>query len=153
MRPRFHSWVRKIPWRSKWQSTPLFLPGLQRVGHDWATNTFSILTDDRLSCLVLGFPGGASGKEPACQCRRHKRCGFNPCVGKIPWRRKWKPTPVFLPGESHGHRSLGGYSPWGRTESDKTESDLALALASQLLNCEVRHHGNKALFSPDLFSS
>ena len=42
------------------------------------------------------FPGGASGKEPACQCRRHKRCGFNPWVGKIPWRRAWRPTPVIL---------------------------------------------------------
>ena len=43
---------------------------------------------------------GASGKEPICQCRRHKRLGFAPWVGKIPWRRKWQPTPVFLPGES-----------------------------------------------------
>ena len=49
----------------------------------------------------LGFPGGASGKEPACQCRRHKRRGFHPCVGKTPQRRAWQPTPVFLPGESH----------------------------------------------------
>ena len=39
--------------------------------------------------------------------------GFNPWVGKIPWRRKWQPTPVFLPGNSHGQRSLAGYSPWG----------------------------------------
>ena len=45
------------------------------------------------------------------QCRRH---GFDSWVGKIPWRRKWQPTPVFLPGESHGQRSLVGYSPWGR---------------------------------------
>ena len=48
-----------------------------------------------------GFPGGTSGKEPACQCRRHKRCGFYPWVRKIPWSREWQPTPVFLPGESH----------------------------------------------------
>ena len=48
-----------------------------------------------------GFPGGTTGKESACQCRRCKRCGFNPWVGKIPWRRKWQPTPVFLPRESH----------------------------------------------------
>ena len=46
---------------------------------------------------------------------------FNPWVGKSPWRRKWQPTPVFLPGESHGWRSLGGYSPRGRKESDTTE--------------------------------
>ena len=65
--------------------------------------------------------GRANGKEPACQCRRHKRHGFNPWLGKIPWRRKWQPTPVFLPGESHGQRSLVGYSPYDHKESDMTE--------------------------------
>ena len=50
---------------------------------------------------ILGFPGGASGKEPACQCQRPKRPGFDPSVGKIPWRRVWQPIPVFLPRESH----------------------------------------------------
>ena len=54
------------------------------------------------------LPGGASGIEPACQCRRHKRHRFSPWVRKIPWRRAWQPTPVFLPGESHGQRSLVG---------------------------------------------
>ena len=52
------------------------------------------------------FPNGASGKEPACQCRRHKRHRFSPWIGKISWRREWQPTPVFLLGESHGQRSL-----------------------------------------------
>ena len=47
-------------------------------------------------------------KESACQCRRCKRCGFDPWVGKIPWRRTWQPTPVVLPGESHGQRILAG---------------------------------------------
>ena len=50
------------------------------------------------------------GKEPTCQCRRH---GFDPWIRKIPWRREWQPTPVFLPGEPHGQRSLEGYSPQG----------------------------------------
>ena len=63
-------------------------------------------------------------KEPICQCRRHKIRGFNPWVGKIPWRRAWQPTAVFLPGESHGWRSLAGYSPWGRKESDPSEVTL-----------------------------
>ena len=45
-----------------------------------------------------GFPGGASGKESASQCRRYKTRGFDPCVGKVPWRRAWQPTPIFLPG-------------------------------------------------------
>ena len=67
-----------------------------------------------------GFPGGASGKEPAGQCRRHRRCRLGPWVGKIPWRRAWQPTPVFLPGESHGQRSLVSYNPWGHKESDTT---------------------------------
>ena len=51
----------------------------------------------------------------------HKRLGFNPWVGKIPWRGAWQPTPVFLPGESHGQRSLVGYRPWGCKELDMTE--------------------------------
>ena len=63
-----------------------------------------------------GFPGGAGGKDPACQCRRHKRRGFCPWAGKIPRRRAWQPTPVFLPGESQGQRILVGYSPWDTTE-------------------------------------
>ena len=50
------------------------------------------------------------------------RLRFDPWVGKIPWRRKWSPTPVFLPGESHGQRGLVGYSPWAHKESDTTES-------------------------------
>ena len=52
------------------------------------------------------------------QCRRQR---FDTWVGKIPWRRAWQPTPVFLPGESHGLRSLVGYSPWGHKESDTNE--------------------------------
>jgi len=57
----------------------------------------------------LGFPGGTSGKETACQCWRRKRCQFDSWVGKITWRRKWQPVPVLLTGESHGQRSLAGY--------------------------------------------
>ena len=61
--------------------------------------------------LRKGFPGGASGKEPICQHRRHKRCKSDPWFRKVPLRRAWQPTPVFLPGESHGQRSLVGSSP------------------------------------------
>ena len=53
----------------------------------------------------MKMAGGASGKEPACQCDRGKRHNFDPWVGKIPWRRAWKPTPVFLPGESMDRRA------------------------------------------------
>ena len=72
--------------------------------------------------VLLGFPGDISGKEPACQCGRHKRHRFDPWLGKIPWRRVWQHAPVFLPVESHEQRSLAGYSPWGRKESDMTEA-------------------------------
>ena len=65
------------------------------------------------SDLFLGFPGGATDKEPQCQCRRPQRRGFDPWVRKLPWRRKWQPAPVFLPGKSHGQRSRLGYSPRG----------------------------------------
>jgi len=61
----------------------------------------------------MGFLGGMSGKEPTCHCRRHRRLRFNPWCEKILWRRAWQPTPVLVPEESHGQRSLVGYSPWG----------------------------------------
>ena len=64
-----------------------------------------------LCSITRGFPGGASGKEPTCQYRRHKTQD-PPWVGKIPWRRAWQHTPVFLSGEFHGQRILGSYSPW-----------------------------------------
>ena len=73
---------------------------------------------------IKSFPGGASGKESACQCKGHKRAQFDPWVGKIPRRRKWQPTPLFLLGECHRQRSLEGYSPWGCKEVDTTEVTL-----------------------------
>ena len=76
-------------------------------------------------CLAIsalgGLPRWLSGKEAACQCRRYRRHGFEPCVRKIPWRRKWQPTSVFLLEKSHGQRRLEGYSPCGHKESDTTE--------------------------------
>ena len=63
--------------------------------------------------FLIELPRWTSGKESICQCRRCKSHRFSPWVGKTPWRRKWYPIPVFLPRESHGQRSLVGYSPWG----------------------------------------
>ena len=68
----------------------------------------------------LGLPWWVSSKESFCQCRRR---GFNPWVGKIHWRSKEQPTPVFSPGKSHGQRSLAGYSPRGHKESDTTDHE------------------------------
>ena len=60
-------------------------------------------------------------KNPPAKCRRHKKQEFDPWGKRVPWRRAWQPTPVFLTGEFDGQRSLAGYSLWGRTESDTTE--------------------------------
>ena len=64
---------------------------------------------------------GAFPMALCLQCRRHRTLGFDPWVGRIPWRRKWQPTPVFLPGKSHGQRSLEGYSPWVLKELETTK--------------------------------
>ena len=72
--------------------------------------------------ILLGFPGGSVVKNLTC-----RRPRFNPWVEKIPWRKKWQPTPVLLPGKFHGQRSLVGYSPWDHKELDMTEQ-LTLSL-------------------------
>ena len=74
-----------------------------------------------LKQTIVCLSSGSAGKEPACPYRRHKRHKFHPWVRKIHWRREWLPTPVFLPGESHGQRSLVGYSPQGHKDLDTTE--------------------------------
>ena len=86
--------------------------------------------------ICLKRRGSASGKEPTCQCRRHKRCGFNPWVGKIPWGRAWQPTPVSFPGESRGQRSLVGKCP-----SDQIRS---VAQSCQTL-CDPMNHSTPGL--------
>ena len=71
-----------------------------------------------ISLVSLPLPWWLKPYSICLQCRRP---GFNSWVRKISWRRKWHPTPVALPGKSHGRRSLVGYSPWGHKESDTTE--------------------------------
>ena len=82
---------------------------------------FNYIKDDQI--LLDGnigkcLSGGTSGKEPACQCRRAKRCRFNPWVRNIPRRTSWQPTPLFFPGKSHGEKGMVGYRPKGPKESD-----------------------------------
>ena len=79
----------------------------------------TILWHNYLTFLWVGLPWWLRVKESTCQCRR--RHGFAPWVGKIPWRKKSQPTSAFLPGKSHGQRSLVGCSPWVCKESDTTE--------------------------------
>ena len=76
------------------------------------------LLADLMRVRPYGTPLVAQTAKHLLQCGRP---GFEPWVGKIPWRRKWQPTPVLLPGTSHGWRILVGYSSWGRKESDTTE--------------------------------
>ena len=96
-------------WRIPGTGEPGGLPsmGSHRVGPDWSD----------VAAAAAGLPRWLSGKESACQCRLH---GFHPWVRKIPWRRTWQPTPVWLPGDSHGQRSLADYSPRGRKHSNTT---------------------------------
>ena len=70
---------------------------------------------------IDGLPKWHSGKKIHMQCKRCKRRWFDPWVGKIPWSRKWQPTPVFLLGKFYGQRSLAGYSLWSCKESDMNE--------------------------------
>ena len=95
----------------------------------------------RLTPLCLRLHWWLSGEESACHNRRR---GLDPWVGKIPWRRKWQPTPVFLPGESHGQRSLAGYSPQGCkrvgyvvTKQQQQHLSLVPALCEGVISSEL----------------
>ena len=101
----------------------IWVSKMHRSEHRWSTNHISgnsVICEDFLwlyfpqvlYCMDIvnkGLPRYLSDKEFICQCRRHQ---FDPRSGKISWRRKWQPIPVFLPGKSHGQKSLVGYSPW-----------------------------------------
>ena len=80
---------------------------------------------------VAQYGHGASGKQPTCQYKRHKRHGLDPLFGKIPWRRALQPIPVFLPGKSQGQRSLAGCSPEG-CMTEVTQHACTHAFAKQM---------------------
>jgi len=86
-----------------------------RMPNVWQSELWYMLA---VVTIILGFPGGSDGKESTWKCGRP---GFDPWVRKMPWRREWQPTPIFLPGKFHGQKSLVGYSPWGHKESATTE--------------------------------
>ena len=84
--------------------------GLTEIIHlRWCLAQTSIWENLTSLIILISFPGGSGDKSNCLQCRRQ---GFDLWVGKIPWRRKWQPTPVLLPEKFHGWRSLIGYSPW-----------------------------------------
>ena len=82
------------------------------------------------------LPGGASGKEPACQCRRRKRCRFDPWVRKIPWRRAWQPTPMFILGESPQTEEPGGL------QFMRSQSQTWLKLLSMQITYKAKYNLN-----------
>ena len=102
--PHLCPWHREPPPHP--QSTPHTLLTLPNSVPSEHYSCYTHFTDWQVLRSQRDFLSGSSGKEPACQCRRHKRHRFNPWVGKIPWRRAGQPTPEFLPGKSHGQRSL-----------------------------------------------
>ena len=84
------------------------------LSFEYSESTVGLLIDLISVLLYLrewGYSDGLAGKRTHLQCMRQMRCGFDPWVGKTPWRKKWQSTPVFLLGKSHGQRSLAGYSP------------------------------------------
>ena len=92
--------------------------GLSVVGETWQGLEIRVLSVSHCLCRLRKHLFTKhllfylhSEKEPTCQCKRHRRHGFDPWVRKIPWRWAWQPTPAFLPGQSHGQRNLAGYSP------------------------------------------
>ena len=118
-----------LAWKIPWTEDPggLLSMGSQRVGCDVVTKQQhttlppTATSPAAMEVTVLG-KNPLPDQHTAPQCRRSRRHVFDPWVGKMPWRRKWQPTPVCFPGESHGQRSLEGYSPWGHKESDITEA-------------------------------
>ena len=94
-----------LAWRISWTEEPgrLWFIGSQRVGYNWSDLAAAS------AAWWMGFPGCTRGKKHIYQWPRYKRRGFEPWVGKIPWRRTGQPAPVFFPGESHGQRSLAVY--------------------------------------------
>ena len=83
--------------------------------------------------IYVCFPGGSAVKNLTANACQDRRWEFEPWVRKIPWRRAWQPTPVFLCGESHGQRNMEGYNPWGCIESEKPQW-LQMVLQS---NCTI----------------
>ena len=127
-----------LAWRIPGTGEPGGLPsmGSHRVSHNWSDLAAAAATLSLHRNLAVSASAGLlrwlSSKESAYQCRRHRRCGFDLWVGKIPWRREWQITASFLPGKFHGQRSLAGYSPGG---SQRVKHSWVTEHARSFSNC------------------
>ena len=113
-------------WVSSWAGLRVLSPGRWRsllLSHTQAQPKLTLPPVSDQVWPPEGFPGGSDSKESACSVGDP---GSVSGLGRFPWRREWQPTPVFLPGESRGQRSLAGYSPWGHKESDTEWLTLSL---------------------------
>ena len=95
------------------------MPSTQKSSHPKLVK--GNLLELQSSMSIKETQGDTMVKESTCQCRRHKRCRFDPWVRKIPWWRKWQSALVFLPGKFHRQKSLVGFRPWDHKELDTTE--------------------------------
>ena len=117
-------WEQNLPSRSSWSNV--------------------VIQPQHYVIIARDFPDGSDAKELACQCRRHKRCVFHPWVRKIPWRRKWQPTSVFLPGKFHRQRA------WWATVHGVAELDTTEWLSKQARGILHQEKQNKnKMLNPD----
>ena len=114
---------------------PLVLKSFLALYSSLLLNLPRLLDNDLIDCLFWPSQVALGGKEPACPCRRHKRYGFDPWVGKIPWRRAWQPTSVSLPGESPRTEEPGKPSP----QSQRVGHDWRVLACTQLLVWSFSH--------------
>ena len=151
--------LNKLPSLSQSLPCTLRIIFFQGIAWDFVYWHFSPDCNCLFTNLYLLFPGGTSGKEPCCQCRRRKRHGFSPWVRKIPWRRDRQPTPVFLSAESHGWKPGGlqstgsqavghDWSDWAHTHLllDKCFSGVRTESQPRIYSqCPVQQLGTKSV--------
>ena len=131
---------------------PISFSQMFSINHQYLSATEKMVwvshSSENFHSLNPGFSGGPAGRESVClQRKRHRRCGFDPWVRKIPWRRESQPTPVFLPGESHGQR----YSPWDHKKVRHDWATNTVTLWSLWVSScytEIKTYEKQAFYSP-----
>ena len=116
------SFILSPSWASKWKMSLWAQHWDKLSGLRWDGQKLLLRSLYYFLTKNMASPAGSAVKRICLQCRRLRRGRFNTWLGKIPWKGAWQPTPVFLPEESHGQRSLAVYSPWSCKESDRMEA-------------------------------